>query len=121
MLGADGSGSSQEENIDVLRRMAADGDLLTNHRDIEFSNLFSRKESALKFIQAVQEQGYQRSSVEYWIDQLSWLTTVRIRMVPTLEEITEIELELNEIASSCEGRPDGWGCMEIIKSKPMQA
>ena len=36
-------------------------------------------------------------------------------MVPTLEKITEIELDLAEIASRFEGKPDGWGCMEVVK------
>lgn len=115
MLGAESPGSSEEENAEVLRRMVADGDSLTNHRDVEFNHLFSREEAAVAFLNAAREQGYLRSTHEYWNEYLSWLTAIRIRMIPTLEEITETELDLTEIASRFDGRPDGWGCMEVIK------
>ena len=115
MLGADGPGSPEEENAEVLRRMAADGDSLLNKRDIEFNHLFSQADGASDFLEAAKAKGYQRGPREYWNEQMAWLTAIRIRMVPTLEEITAIELELAEIASEFEGRPDGWGCMEVIK------
>jgi len=117
MLGADGTGSPQEENAGVLRRMAADGDELENTRDIEFNHLFSREESAVEFIQAARGLGYLRCEHEFWKDRVSWLTAIRIRMVPTLDEITRIEFELSELAKSFDGKPDGWGCMEVIKSQ----
>lgn len=117
MLGADGPGSPEEENAEVLRRMAADGDSLINKRDVEFNHLFTREDSAVDFITAARAQGYQRCEHEYWNEQVAWLTSIRIRMVPTLEEITEIELNLAELASPFDGRPDGWGCMEVIKSQ----
>jgi hypothetical protein len=34
-------------------------------------------------------------------------------MVPSLEEITAMELALDEIARSFGGEADGWGCMEV--------
>lgn len=115
MLGADGPGSPEEENAEVLKRMAADGDSLTNTRDIEFNHLFVREDSAVAFLNAAKEQGYLRGTHEFWKEQVAWLTSIRIRMVPTLEGITEIELNLAGIASGFEGRSDGWGCMEVIK------
>ncbi len=115
MLGAEGPGSPEEANAEVLRRMAADGDSLINKRDIEFNHLFAREDAAVDFLKAVREKGYLRGTHEFWSERVSWLTSIRIRMVPTLEEITEIELDLGEIASRFDGKPDGWGCMEVIK------
>ena len=115
MLGADGPGSPEEENAEVLKRMAADGDSLINKRDIEFNHLFVREDSAVAFLKAAKEKGYLRGTHEFWKEQVAWLTSIRIRMVPTLEGITEIELDLAEIASGFEGRSDGWGCMEVVK------
>ena len=115
MLGVYRPESLEEENAKMLRRMAADGDSLINQRDVEFNHQFKREDSALDFLAAAKEKGYSRGSHEYWKEQVTWLTAIRIRMVPTLEKITEIELDLAEIASRFEGKPDGWGCMEVIK------
>ncbi len=118
MLGADGPESPQEENAEVLRRMAADGDNLMNTRDVEFNHLFPREELAEAFIGEASSHGYLRGEHEFWKERLTWISTIRIRMVPALEEITRIELELADIAKPFDGRPDGWGCMEVIRSEP---
>ena len=111
MLGADRSESPAEESADVLRRMAEDGDDLTKARQIDFHHQFGREESALAFQETVRNRGY-RTDHHFWNESNGWLTTVHIRMVPTVEEITAMELALDEIARSFEGEPDGWGCME---------
>jgi hypothetical protein len=95
-----------------LRRMAADGDDLTKPRYIDFHHLFAREEDAVAFEEAARDEGY-RADHDFWNEPNAWLTTVHIRMVPTLEEITAMELALNEIARSFGGQPDGWGCMEV--------
>jgi len=112
MLGADGNDSPEEENADVLRRMTEDGDDLTKPRDIDFHHLFTNEEDAAAFEESIRNQGYQVDR-HYWNELHAWLTTIHIRMVPTLDEITANELALNEIASSFAGEPDGWGCMEV--------
>lgn len=112
MLGADGNDSPEEENADVLRRMKEDGDDLTKARDIDFHHLFTSETDAAAFEGAVRNQGYQADR-DYWNELHEWLTTVHVRMVPTLDEITAKELELNGIARSFAGEPDGWGCMEV--------
>ena len=112
MLGADGNESPEEQNADVLRRMAADGDDLTKPRHIDFHHLFAREDDAVAFQQASRNQGHW-SDHDFWAEQHAWLTAVHIRMVPVLEEITAMELMLDEIARSFGGKPDGWGCMEV--------
>jgi Regulator of ribonuclease activity B len=112
MLGAEGNEPPEEENADVLRRMAADGDDLTKPRHIDFHHLFAREEDAVAFQDAARNQGHQADH-DFWNEPDAWLTTVHIKMVPSLEEITAMELTLNGIARSLGGEPDGWGCMEV--------
>lgn len=116
MLGAAGHESPEEENADVLRRMAADGDDLTKARHIDFHHLFAREEDAMTFQDAARNEGY-RADHDFWSERDAWLTTVHVRMVPTLEEITAMELALDGIARSFDGEPDGWGCMEVDASQ----
>jgi len=112
ILGADGNGPSKEENADVLRRMSDDGDDLIQARHIDFHHQFAREPDAVAFEEAVRNEGY-RADHDFWDEPNTWLTTIRVRMVPTLDEITATELTLNEIARSFDGEPDGWGCMEV--------
>ncbi len=114
MLGTEGIA---EENADVLRRMTEDGDDLTQSRDIDFNHLFAREEDAIAFQEMVRGNGYSEVMRDFWPEESSWLTTVAIRMVPELEAITATELALNEIALPLDGRPDGWGCVELIATE----
>ena len=115
ILGTETPETHKEENAKVLSRMVADGDMLTDHRDVEFNHLFNRENSAIDFLQAALDQGYTRSEYLFWDDHLCWLTSIRVTMIPNLEEITATELQLMELASSFHGKPDGWGCIEVIK------
>lgn len=115
MLGLDDSESRGEENADVLLRMAADGDDLTKPRVIDFHHLFSSAADAMTFVEAVRGKGYAKVDHDFWEEQNAWLTAVHIKMAPSLKEITATEHELNEIAESLDGKPDGWGCMEVIE------
>ena len=72
----------------------------------------ARQSSHSPFHDAARNEGY-RADYDFWAEQNAWLTTVHIRMVPTLEEITAMELTLGGIARSFGGEPDGWGCMEV--------
>jgi hypothetical protein len=111
MLGTDGIG---EENADVLRRMADDGDDLTVPRDVDFNHLFASKELAVAFDAEVRRKGFEKVDQDFWPEMDLWLTTVQVRMVPNLDEITATEKTLNEIAAQFSGEPDGWGCMEMV-------
>ena len=117
MLGTGGADSSGNENAEVLAKMAADGDDLSKSRDIDFTHLFSSEENAVAFVAEATAKGYSRCMHEFWKERLAWLTSIQVRMIPSLEEISATETELNEIAEGFDGRPDGWGCMEVIKPK----
>lgn len=110
ILGADGA----EDNASVLRRMKDDGDDLTKARDIEFNHLFDREADAIAFENAVRSGGYSKVDHDFWREVGAWLTAVRVRMVPDLDGITLNERVLNEMARDFDGKPDGWGCMEVV-------
>lgn len=101
----------------MLRRMKDDGDDLTKARDIEFNHLFDCEADAIAFENAVRGEGYSNIDHDFWHEVAAWLTSVRLRMVPDLDGITATELALNEIAKDFDGKPDGWGCMEIIRDE----
>lgn len=109
-----GPAAPAEENADVLLRMAEDGDNLTKSRDIDFHHLFTSMADAQAFLDAVRGQGYAKVDHDFWQEKNAWLTVVHVRMVPVLDEITATELALAETAAVYEGKPDGWGCMEVI-------
>ncbi len=117
MLGSGEEEFSGNENAEVLAKMAADGDDLSKSRDIDFTHLFSSEENAVAFVAEATSKGYSRCMHEFWKERLAWLTSIQVRMVPSLEEISATEAELNEMAQAFEGRSDGWGCMEVIKPK----
>lgn len=106
-----------EDNADVLRRMKDDGDDLTKARDIEFNHQFEREADAIAFENAVREQGYPKVDHDFWHEVDAWLTSVHLRMAPDLDGITATETALNEIARDFDGKPDGWGCMEIVRGE----
>jgi regulator of RNase E activity RraB len=115
MLGAEDFRFASEETKAILSRMTKDGDDLSQPREIDFNHLFEEKDKAEAFMNAALQQGYENVDCDFWDDQGKWQTAVHVFMVPELEEIDEIEAELDKIANSLGGSPDGWGCMEIVK------
>lgn len=116
MLGAEGHETTEEQNAEVLKRMAKDGDDLTKARDIDFHHHFATEAEAIAFEEEVREQGYPHVDRDNWGEQDGWLTSVHVRMVPDLDEINATEEDLNQIAAAMGGKPDGWGCMEVVET-----
>lgn len=116
MLGA--TGSPEEENAALLRRMAEDGDDLGVSRDIDFNHVFPTEALAIAFENEVRARGYQNCDRDFSVEQEGWLTSVTVRMTPDLAGITATELALNDIAMPLEGKSDGWGCMEMVPAEP---
>ena len=114
ILSAEDSKSLIEETKEILSRMAEDGDILTEPREIDFNHLFEDEESAARFIQVAAEQGFSQAESEFWDERHGWQTSVHIHMVPSSDPINEIQTKLTLIAHSLNGRPDGWGCMEVV-------
>jgi|SRR5579884_1366199 len=110
-----------DDNGNVLRRMAEQGKDLTEARDIDFVVVFEQASSAEQFAKHFRELGY-KVSVEDTSsfedaekeDNFPWDVIVVKHMVPTHEGITNFEDLLQSVADRWNGHNDGWGFL----SKP---
>jgi Regulator of ribonuclease activity B len=97
-----------DENGDVLRRMAAGGDDLTQPRAVDFTVVFPSEDAANQFAEEFRGKGYKTcvrfAEVE---EDCPWDVIVVKNMVPTHEGITEFENELQDAADAVGGRNDG--------------
>lgn len=101
-----------DENGDVLWRMAENGDNLSTPREIDFSVIFPTEEAALRFAVHLLRNDQKVSFSEYEEhDELPWQVEVHPFMEPTHENITGFEKQLGEDAAEFGGRNDGWGSM----------
>jgi len=108
-----------EENREVILRMARGGDDLSKSRDIDFSVVFPNESSAQEFASQLREIGYRATVNRSDVDSdLPWDATVVRHMLPQCEAITGFELLLQARASPFGGRNDGWGCFEQKRSDP---
>jgi hypothetical protein len=100
-----------DTNGDVLRRMFNSGMDLSLQFDIDFWHLFEAEDLATLMLDRVRAQGLigevSRNEVVGGFD-----VRVIVRMVPTHEGITDIELELQAVAEECGGIADGWGVLQ---------
>lgn len=101
-----------DDNGDVLRRMLSHGDDLSKPRDIDFNHVFQSERDASIFCEASKRIGFDRMSYRYWEEGSAWDVLVKIFMIPSHSEITEIELTLDTLAKKFGGRADGWGCLQ---------
>jgi hypothetical protein len=99
-----------DDNGNVLRRMAAQGKDLTKTRNIDFAVVFANPSSAQQFAQHFREQGYVVSVEDTETEEdFRWDVIVVKHMVPTYEGITDFENLLQSVADSWGGHNDGWG------------
>lgn len=104
-----------DENGDVLRRMQAHGDDLSQPRDIEFDFVFSSEKQARDFATYVRETQGLKMEPSRYEERKMWQTKVTKFMVPTHQDITAFEITLTGFAQSYGGEPDGWGCFQVDK------
>lgn len=107
-----------DENGDVLRRMATGGDDLTQPRDLDFSVVFPREDLARAFARSF-VAGNRRLKVTLISEPDEpeiWDVTVSQPMLPTHAGITGFEALIEEAAAPFGGTNDGWGCFSIPKS-----
>lgn len=100
-----------DENGDVLWRMAKEGDDLSVPREVNFSVIFPTEEAALKFAVHLlrNEQKVSFSPYEEH-DELPWQVEAHPVMVPSYKNISGYEIQLEKTAARLGGRNDGWGC-----------
>ncbi len=85
-----------DENGDVLRRMARHGDDLSQARAIEFAHVFADKKAAELFAAEASGLGYQ-SSVEERDAGKGWDVICAKVMLPTHEGITKAEVSVQPL------------------------
>jgi hypothetical protein len=101
-----------DENGDVLRRMASHGEDLGAPRNVDFEHIFTSVEAALEFIAQVVNRT-DTVSLNWYDARSNWNVRVTRCMTPTHQGITELELSLDQVARKLGGKADGWGCMQV--------
>jgi hypothetical protein len=103
-----------DDNGDVLRRMAANGDDLTQPRNIDFTVVFPDEASAHSLAAHFRSLGYNASIRNSEVQSdLPWDAVVVKNMVPTHHAIGEFEEQLQDVADEFGGLNDGWGCFSV--------
>ncbi|HKT13014.1 MAG TPA: ribonuclease E inhibitor RraB [Terriglobia bacterium] len=96
---------------DALRRLEADGDILTRPRNIDFAVVFADANSAEQFAEHFRALGHTVSVEARETDGgFPWDVIVVQHMVPTYDGIRNFEDLLQSVADNWGGHNDGWGC-----------
>lgn len=105
--------SLADENAGVLADIAARGTDLSVPRTVEFAHLLYSEAAASQFKEAAEAAGYQVRMAMFPADLSDrdgvWDVVASLTMVPTVEELTRSEAELDALAQSFGGHTDGWG------------
>lgn len=108
---SNGTNFPDDENGQVLKQMAANGDDLSIPRDIDFAVIFPTEEAALEFAVLLLRNGQKVSFSEYEEhEELPWQVLAHPFMEPTHENISGYEELLAKESIAFGGRNDGWGC-----------
>jgi hypothetical protein len=100
-----------DANGDALRRMEAEGDVLSRPRNIDFNVVFADERSAEQFAQHFRALGQEVSVEAAGTDQgFPWDVVVVQHMVPSYDGISSFESLLQSVADRWGGHNDGWGC-----------
>jgi hypothetical protein len=110
-----------DENGDVLRRMAAAGVDLVSPRVLDFEHCFPDEQSARRFYDAVSGTVLEARLIRPDpAEGTGWEVQCRQRMTPTHAAITETETRLATVANRFGGYPDGWGSMSNPDGYPTE-
>ena len=110
-----------DENGDVLRRMADRGVDLVSPRVVNFEHCFPDAASAKGFHGAVAATVLEARIREPDAESgRGWEVQCRVRLIPTHEALKQTELPLGELAESFSGYPDGWGSLSNPDGSPAE-
>ncbi len=103
-----------DENGEVLWRLASAGDDLSIPREIDFTLDFSEEQAALDCGMFLfrNELKVQLEAPEEGEDESSWTVLVVANMLPRHAEITHFEQYLQQVAEHFGGHGTGWGCSQ---------
>lgn len=96
-----------KENAWVLEDMKAKGVDLSKERTMDFAHVFNAEKHAKAFADATITQGF--SAKLFPRNDGDYDVIVSLPMVPEVERITSLELELGKLSRHFHGHPDGWG------------
>jgi hypothetical protein len=100
-----------DENGEMLRQMAAEGDDLSVPREVDFSVIFPTEKAALKFAVVLLKHGQKVSFAKCGeSDEVFWLVQAHPYMIPSHENISSYEDLLASEAESLSGQTIGWAC-----------
>ena len=100
-----------DQNGDILWDMSEDGDNLAKRREVDFSVIFPTEEAALQFAVHLLRNDQKVSFSPYEEHgELPWQVQAHPVLVPTHENVTSYENQLEQDAARFGGRNDGWGC-----------
>ena len=96
----------------MLRKMEATGDALTERRCVDFDFIFPHKNKAKSFGRLVKGKNNEVEIARY--GEFDWQAVVSYELIPTFERITAIESSLKKQAESVGGRGDGWTSFSFL-------
>lgn len=99
----------EDENGEVLYRIARSGDDLCIERPINFSVVFPSATARREFLERLLGEGLKGKPETGNPDYEPWDVTVTEVMLPTHANITAFEKRLELLAFLFDGRNDGWG------------
>lgn len=100
--------TTYEENKNVLRDIEARGTDLSHARLVDFSFVFHTEKARELFVQACADLAF--NAVDTTDEEMDHFDiTVSKTMIPTCDNITEVEELLGNLANDCGGKADGWG------------
>lgn len=100
-----------DENGNVLWRMAEGGDNLDKAREVDFATVFPDEEAALKFAIYLLRNDQKVSLTRFEENtEMQWQVFAHPRMVPSHDNISKYEALMGDTAARLGGRNDGWGC-----------
>ncbi len=96
---------------DALREMAESGLDMSKEYEIEFFTMFAAEDHAQAMYDELLEKEI-NAELSVYEEEQEWEVAAIIEMVPTYENITQMDKMLSEIAEEFEGVSDGWGVLE---------
>lgn len=92
----------------VVRQLEQAGSDITATHEIEFFLYFPSVDAAERGAAALANRGFS-TEVRQGADGNATLCLAKKRMVPDVDELTRLRVELGEIAANLGGEYDGWG------------
>ena len=105
-----------DDDGNVLRSLAANGSDLSKEMEIDFMVLVPDRDIGLAFSEKVSPLGF-RTEVEREAVSGRWTCYCTRIMIPSYDEIIEVQKKLGDLGRDYKACPDGWGTLGNGKTK----